>query len=264
MARIVLGLEYDGSKSHGWQSQKEVSSIQEHLEKALSLVASEPIKVICAGRTDKGVHATSQIVHFDTTMSRSPAAWLYGTNTHLPKFIRVLWSQPTVWDFNARKKAISRFYRYLIYNHPIRPSLFRSQVTWVYRHLNERIMQEAAGHWLGTHDFSSFRAAFCQSKTPIRTIHTINIKRCEDFVIIDFHANAFLHHMVRNMVGVLISIGTNKKPISWAKSVLEARDRKQGGVTAPPQGLYLSGVKYPDEYNLPESINHKLWFLPYL
>lgn len=251
MHRIALGLEYDGSHFHGWQRQTQLVSVQSTLELALSGVAFEPIKTICAGRTDAGVHATEQVVHFDTLAKRDERAWVFGSNTRLPPSMRALWAYEVPPDFSARRSATGRRYRYVIYNHPVRPGLLRSQVTWVYKKLDVQNMIGASKYWLGEHDFSSFRAAECQSRSPIRTLRSLQITREGDQVILDFSANAFLHHMVRNMVGVLIAIGTGKMPVEWARTVLMARDRRQAAMTAPPNGLYLVSVQYPKEFGLP-------------
>jgi tRNA pseudouridine38-40 synthase len=258
MKRIALGLEYDGSAFHGWQRQIHQSSVQTALEKALSTVANEPIHTICAGRTDAGVHATAQVVHFDTSAVRKIQDWVFGANTEVHPAIRVLWGLEVSSTFNARRSAIGRRYRYVIYNHSIRPSLLRRQVTWYYKKLNVQIMVAASRSWLGEHDFSAFRAASCQSHSSIRSLYSIDITRIGDYVILDVHANAFLQHMVRNLVGVLMMIGSGKMHFEWAKEVLEGRDRKRGGITAPPEGLYLVGVEYPSHFGLPE-IDRNIW-----
>lgn len=259
--RIAMGLEYDGHPFHGWQRQAHACSIQETLETALAKVASHPIKTIAAGRTDAGVHATGQVIHFDTHAIRSEHAWLFGTNTALPKSIRVLWIRFVPQHFHARYSALSRRYRYVIYNNLIRPSLFRTAVGWYYKKLDIQKMREGARHWLGEHDFSSFRASECQSKTTVRQLKEISIQHLnEDWITIDVEANAFLHHMVRNMVGVLWSIGSAKVLPEWAHEVLLARDRRQAGITASPKGLYLTAVNYPVEFELP-LITPSPWFL---
>ncbi len=253
MTRIALGLEYDGHFFHGWQRQPALPTIQGHLENALSQIADTSITTVCAGRTDAGVHATAQVVHFDCENLRPLRSWIFGTNTLLPGGIRILWAKEVPDTFNARFSATGRRYRYVIYNHPIRPSLLRHHADWDYRKLDARKMQAAAQHWVGEHDFSSFRAAECQSLTPVRTIHAIQIVRIGDQVVIDMVATAFLHHMVRNMVGVLKEIGSGELSTLKAKQILEAKDRKQAGVTASPFGLYLVEVQYPSGYDLPLS-----------
>jgi len=253
MHRIALGIEYDGSCFRGWQRQAFVSSVQEVVEKALSKVADHPVVVVCAGRTDAAVHATAQVVHFDTIAERSERAWVFGANTSLAPEVRILWAKAVSSEFNARRSALLRRYRYIIYNYPIRASLLRGQVSWYYRKLDCQKMSEAAQYWIGEHDFSSFRAAECQSKSPIRQMMSIQIQRMNDYVVVDLAANAFLHHMVRNMVGVLLMIGSGQKPPIWAKEVLFARDRREASITAPPNGLYLVAVEYPESFGIPKA-----------
>lgn len=252
MNRIALGLEYDGTHFKGWQRQKEVRSIQETVEQALTSVATHTIHITAAGRTDAGVHATYQVVHFETSVERIERAWVFGINTILPRAIRALFAKTVSQNFNARRSATARRYRYIVHNNPIRPALFSNQVGWYYRKLDVQKMREAARFWLGEHDFSSFRASECQSKTPIRRVTEISIDRFQDKVIIEIEANAFLHHMVRNMVGVLWKIGSGGEEISFADKVLQAKNRSLAGVTAPPNGLYLIGVRYPKEFGLPD------------
>lgn len=261
MARIALGLEYDGSHFHGWQRQSFDSSVQIALETALSQLANEPIQTICAGRTDAGVHACGQVVHFDTQANRSNRAWVLGANTLLPPAIRVLWSKETSKDFNARRSATGRRYRYVIYNHPLRPSVLRDYVTWQYRQLDVQKMQMAAQYWIGEHDFSSFRASECQSLSPVRFVQAIQVVRRGDQVVFDITANAFLHHMVRNMVGTLVKIGSGLVEPEEADLVLKARDRRAAGITAPANGLYLVKVYYPQHYELPDDNEIGPWFL---
>jgi tRNA pseudouridine38-40 synthase len=249
--RIAAGVEYNGNKFHGWQSQVNVITLQSTLEEALSKLAAEPIKVVCAGRTDRGVHATNQVIHFDTTAKRKEIAWIYGTNAYLPSTISLQWMQEIDDSFHARFSALSRRYQYLIYNFPVRSSLFCANSTWVNQALDEQKMAQAAQYLVGEHDFSSFRSSNCQSKTACRYIHSLEIKRFGNLIILDIVANSFLHHMVRNIAGVLIDIGVGKQDQSWCQEVLLAKDRTLGGKTAPPQGLYLTGVRYSDQYNLP-------------
>ncbi len=254
MNRFAMGVEYDGSQFHGWQRQKTVPSVQEEIEKAISIVAAEPIEITCAGRTDRGVHATAQVIHFDSTRNRLERAWVFGTNNNLNKAIRILWCHPVSSDFNARRSATARRYQYIIYNHAIRPSLFRNQVGWYYRKLDIETMQEASQYWIGTHDFSSFRAAGCQSHSPVREVTKIQIERHSNshLITINITANAFLHHMVRNMVGVLKEIGSGKAESIWAKEVLLACDRRSAGMTASAKGLYLAEVYYPEQFKIPQ------------
>ena len=244
--RIALGVEYDGQHYHGWQAQQEVNSVQAEVERALSTVANHAIEVICAGRTDAGVHALEQVVHFDSDADRPTHAWMLGANTLLPRDIAIKWVQTVSDEFHARFSATRRRYRYIIYNHPSRPALSRQRVTWHTYSLDAQLMHQAAQVLLGEHDFSSFRAAECQAKTPVRTVHEINVQREGDSIIIEIEANAFLHHMVRNIVGVLMAIGARKAPIEWMAEVLAAKSRQSGGVTAPPDGLYLLKITYPD------------------
>lgn len=250
--RIALGIEYDGSQFHGWQRQAERPSIQSELEKALSQVAAQPITTVCAGRTDAGVHATGQVVHFDTTVFRPTRSWVLGVNTLTSKALRVLWTMEVPSHFNARRSATSRRYRYVVYNHPVRPSLQRHYVSWHYHRLDIQKMIVAAQYWIGEHDFSSFRAKGCQSYSPVRSMSAIEIVRMGDHIVIEFAANAFLHHMVRNMVGVLLKIGSGFAEPSWAKAVLASKSRLAAGVTAPPNGLYLVNVDYPEYFGLPK------------
>jgi tRNA pseudouridine38-40 synthase len=249
--KIALGVEYDGTDFHGWQYQGDVRSVQECLELALSKVADHPVSVHCAGRTDTGVHASGQVVHFETRAIRSPRSWLLGTNVNLPADVCVNWVQEVPEDFHARFSAIGRHYEYHILNRATRSAIWRKSAVWQHHPLDHEVMHRAAQALVGTHDFSSYRALACQAKHPVRTIHLLAVEREEDRVIIRVHANAFLHHMVRNIAGVLITIGKGEQPLTWAREILELRDRTQGGVTAPPQGLYLTRVEYPPEYRLP-------------
>lgn len=254
--RVALSLSYDGSSYRGWQSQRkpQVLTVQEELERALSSVANSQIVVQCAGRTDAGVHASHQVVHFDTPVARSEKAWVSGTNSQLPPTIAVEWAKPVPQDFNARFSATARRYRYIILNTAARSAILPAGLTWVRHPLNYQSMHLAAQSLLGELDFTSYRAAACQSRTPMRNVHFVEVTRRGDLVIIDIQANAFLHHMVRNIAGVLIEIGSGNQPIEWAEQILLAKDRSKGAATASPQGLYLVDVLFPDEYNLPENI----------
>ena len=249
--KIVLGIEYNGSDFHGWQSQDNVVTLQGTLEQALTKIANVPIKVFCAGRTDAGVHATGQVVHFETDVIRNPRAWTLGANMYLPSSMSVRWMQEVDEHFHARFSATARRYRYVIYNHSLRPALLSSRVTWHYYPLDDEAMRQAAAHLLGKHDFSSFRSSACQSKTPIRTVTEISIKRVGDFIYIEIEANAFLHHMVRNIAGVLMQIGSGWQQPDWALQVLHSKDRRAAAETASPHGLYLIEVKYPESYPFP-------------
>ncbi|MCW8410346.1 tRNA pseudouridine(38-40) synthase TruA [Legionella sp. PATHC035] len=248
--RIALVLEYDGSQYHGWQAQTGLHTVQQAVEHALSKVADSPISVVCAGRTDTGVHATNQVIHFDCDKVRSIRAWIHGANSFLPKDICVKWGKELSEEFHARYSATARRYRYVIYNGAIRPAIFRSNVTWQYRQLDHRQMHQAAQVLLGENDFTSFRSVECQSNTPMRNIHKLQVSRMGDLVIIDITANAFLHHMVRNIAGVLIAVGSGKHPVSWVDEVLKAKDRRLGAETAPAYGLYLVQVTYPQEFSI--------------
>lgn len=253
--RIALGIEYDGRAFCGWQFQDHSPSVQEVVEKALSKVANHFVRVVCAGRTDTGVHATEQIIHFDTEVSREPHQWVKGVNANLPEGVTILWSQETSDEFHARFKAFRRAYRYVIFSRSVRPSYLNGLVTWDYRKLDEHRMQEGANFLIGEHDFSSYRALGCQAKSPVRVLHQFDITRQGNFIFLDIEANAFLHHMVRNMAGVLMTIGAGEQEPGWAKEVLELKDRTLGGITAAPHGLYLVRVDYPEEFVLPRVVN---------
>ncbi|MFC3908454.1 tRNA pseudouridine(38-40) synthase TruA [Legionella dresdenensis] len=251
--RIALGVEYDGSQYHGWQAQAGLHTIQQVIETALGRIADSEISVVCAGRTDTGVHATNQIIHFDSDKERTIRSWIHGANSYLPKDVCVRWGREMPDDFHARYSATARRYRYIIYNAPIRPALLRSSVTWQYRQLDHRAMDSAGKYLLGEHDFTSFRSIECQSNTPMRNIHNLQVSRCGDLVMLDITANAFLHHMVRNIAGVLIAVGSGKRSIEWVKEVLDAKDRRLGAETAPPYGLYLVGVTYPKHFAISQA-----------
>lgn len=250
--RIALGLEYLGTDYHGWQRQRSLCSVQGSLEAALSQIANHPVEVTCAGRTDRGVHASGQVVHFDTTAQRREAAWILGCNTILPASVRVQWACPVAADFSARFSAVSRRYRYVVYNREINSALFANLATWHYRRLDAEKMQEAADYLLGEQDFTSLRSTECQASTPIKTIEFARLTRTRDFVILDIKASGFLHHMVRNIMGVLLPIGEGKHPPARMAEVIAARNRSAAGVTALPNGLYLVEVGYPAKYNLPK------------
>jgi len=249
--KYALGLEYDGTHYHGWQRQPELNTVQRLVEQALTKVADHEVEVTCAGRTDTGVHATSQIIHFNSDATRSLRAWIFGCNSNLPKDVSVRWAKEVDESFNARHSATSRRYRYVICNQSIRPGLLRGAVTWHYKPLSCDKMHEAAQHLLGENDFTSFRAINCQSNTPMRNVQSIEVSRKGNLIVIDIIANAFLYHMVRNIVGVLMVIGTGEKDPYWALEVLKAKDRTLGAETAPPHGLYLVDVSYPNEFELP-------------
>lgn len=251
MPRLALGVEYDGTRFVGWQTQTNGPSVQDALEAALSRVADEPVRVICAGRTDTGVHATGQVVHFDTQAQRKPHAWIMGANTYLRHDVNVTWAREVPEDFHARFSATGRVYRYLILNRHYRSALWRHRAAWVHAPLDEGAMHRAAQVLLGEHDFSAFRASGCQAKHPVRTVRHISVSRHGQILELKISANAFLHHMVRNIVGSLIRIGSGEAAESWLGEVLAGRDRTRAGVTGVPQGLYLSEVQYDPLFKLP-------------
>lgn len=259
--RIAAGIEYCGSGFHGWQRQKKRRNVQQNVEAALSTVADHPVIIHCAGRTDAGVHALHQVIHFDTSAEREIHSWVFGGNVNLPRDIGINWAIPVDEDFHARFSATARTYRYIILNRRSRPAVYNRLVTWEYQPLDEMLMAKAAMALVGEHDFTSYRAQACQAKSPVREIRKLEIARDGDIVIIEIEANAFLHHMVRNIAGVLMMIGMGKESVEWAKQVLDARDRTAGGVTAAPDGLYLIHISYPDKYPLPEN-KAKNWILP--
>lgn len=252
--RYAAGIEYVGSSYHGWQKQRDldVPCVQACVESAVAKIANHEIEIVCAGRTDARVSASHQVVHFETTAVRSHHAWCMGINACLPDDIALLWLQPVSQDFHARFSALYRRYFYVIYAAPIKPAILLKSVTWTRKTLNVAHMNAAAQILQGEHDFSSFRAMGCQSKHPKREITHIEVYQKGDFIVIDVTANAFLYHMVRNIAGVLMKIGAGEAPVVWASEVLWAKDRKAGGVTAPPFGLYFVDVGYPDHFGLPK------------
>ncbi len=249
--RIALGIEYDGAAYYGWQRQKEVISVQEELEKALSVVANHSVTVNCAGRTDAGVHGTGQVVHFDTDAVRKDVAWTLGVNANLPDDIAVRWVKQVDDSFHARFSATARRYRYIIYNGPFRPGILRTGLSHYHMALDEKKMHQAGQTILGEQDFTSFRALHCQASSPVRTIEYLNVTRRSDFIIIDIKANAFLHHMVRNIAGSLIEIGRGNQPLDWLQTLITHKDRAKAAATAKAGGLYLVEVDYPAEFDLP-------------
>ena len=249
--RIALGVEYDGSCYSGWQRQSHSDSVQQEVESALSKVADTNVVVHCAGRTDTAVHAQGQVIHFDTQAVRSERSWLLGGNTHLPNDIALQWVKVVDERFHARFSALSRRYRYIILNRKTRSAVLAGKVVHIREHLDTELMHTAAQYLLGENDFSSFRAQGCQAKHPVRNMISIAVTRRTDFITVDVVANAFLHHMVRNIVGSLMLVGHGKQAPEWIKELLELKDRSQAGVTAPPGGLYLVSVDYPAEFQLP-------------
>lgn len=250
--RVAIGVEYAGDAFEGWQTQRHGRTVQDTLELALGRIAQSSIQLVCAGRTDTGVHATAQVAHFDTLAHRPLEAWVRGVNSHLPASIGVQWAVEVDEGFHARFSAISRRYRYVLLNRRVRPGLLAGRVGWIHGELDAELMQAAARCLVGEHDFTSFRAAECQAKSPVRSIHSIEVGRQGDLVIFDFHANAFLHHMIRNLVGALVYVGKRRKPVEWMAELLGARDRKIAAPTFAPDGLYLCGVEYPCGWPLPD------------
>lgn len=249
--RLALGVEYDGSAYCGWQRLKHAPSVQAALEEALSKVAAAPARVMCSGRTDTGVHATRQIVHFDVPAPRSQKAWVFGTNANLPRDIAVRWAVPVSDDFHARFRALARRYRYVILNQPSRPVLERANATWCREPLDAARMHEAAQALVGEHDFSSFRAAGCQSKSPWRHLHFIEVRRYGPLVVVDVQANAFLHHMIRNIAGALVAVGRGEQGSDYMARLLALRDRSLANVTAPGCGLHFVDSVYDERFALP-------------
>lgn len=250
--RIALGLEYDGTDFSGWQSQPGGRTVQDALEAALSAIAGTTIRVVCAGRTDAGVHATAQVVHFDTSIERRDTAWVRGGNAHLPRTVAVRWAVPVGDDFHARFAARARSYRYVLLNRPERPGLLAGKVGWCHRPLDLAAMRTAAACLIGEHDFSSFRASECQAKTPVKTLYRFDIAQHGDLVTFDCCGSAFLHHMVRNLVGALVYVGLGREAPTWFVALLAACDRRLGAPTFAPDGLYLTGVDYGPQWALPQ------------
>ena len=248
--RIALGLEYDGSGFCGWQSQAGGGAVQDTVEAALAVVADAQTRVVCAGRTDAGVHALEQVVHFDTEAVRPNSAWVRGVNAHLPASVAVRWAQPVPDEFHARFSARGRRYRYLLLNRAERPGLMVRRVGWFHRPLDENLMREAASLLLGEHDFSTFRAVECQAKSPVKTLRRVDLVRHGDMLVFDFEASAFLHHMVRNLVGTLIYVGKGAHPPAWVGEVLAGRDRSRAAPTFEACGLYFAGVDYDPVWQL--------------
>lgn len=254
-SRIACRVEYNGARYNGWQSQPHLNviTVQQELEAALSAVANAPLRVHCAGRTDTGVHGHCQIVHFDAPVARSPKAWVLGTNASMAADVRLHWATAVGEDFHARFSATARRYRYLIANTPVRPAMLGGQVSWYRYPLDAELMQRAAQSLLGEQDFSAFRAAACQSSSPMRNVESVSVVRRGDILVVDIQANAFLHHMVRNIVGSLLAVGSGRKPEAWIGELLAAGDRTRAADTAPPDGLYLVDVRYPARFGLPET-----------
>ena len=256
LKRIVLGIQYDGVPWRGWQTQPSGDTVQDQLEQALRKFTQTDIKTTCAGRTDAGVHALEQVVHFDTGLARAAFSWVNGLNSFLPPSIAVRWAcavpRDAVDEFHARFGARVRTYHYVIYNHPVRSPLLSGRAGWVFRPLQVESMQAAAKHLLGEHDFSAFRSSECQARSPVRMMYDVRVERHGHVVVFTLRANAFLHHMVRNLVGSLVFVGKGKKPPIWIKQLLEGRDRKHAAPTFMPDGLYLTTIEYDAKWGLPQ------------
>ena len=250
LKRMALGITYDGRSWQGWQKQTHGQTIQDTVERALHAFVGKPVDTVCAGRTDSGVHGLNQVIHLDTFITRSPESWVRGTNAHLPDSISVQWAQAVPSEFHARFSATARAYTYVILNTRVRHPMWQGRAGWVFQPLNVETMQQSADCLIGEHDFSSFRSSQCQAKSPVRTLHELVITQHGARIVVQFRANAFLHHMVRNMMGALVQVGQGREPVDYVKRVLEARDRTQGAPTFAPDGLYLTNVSYPG-YALP-------------
>lgn len=251
--RIALGVEYFGAAFHGWQSQAGGATVQDALEAALGKIAGVPVATLCAGRTDAGVHATQQVVHFDAPVERPLTAWVRGVNTHLPDAVAVRWALPVGDAFHARFSAYGRRYRYLLLNRPQRPGLWQGRVGWFHLPLDLAAMQDACGRLPGEHDFSAFRAAQCQARSPVKVMRQASVRQCGALFVFDFEASAFLHHMVRNLVGSLVHIGKGAQEPEWIDALLQMRDRKLAAPTFSPAGLYFRGPVYEPHWGLPEA-----------
>jgi tRNA pseudouridine38-40 synthase len=259
LPRLALGLSYRGTAYQGWQSQPGGQTVQDHLEAALSAFADHPVATVCAGRTDAGVHGINQVVHIDPPVERDPFSWVRGSNRHLPADIAVQWCRPVDRSFHARNSARGRRYRFVVLESPVRPALEQGLVGWVFRPLDADAMRAAAAHLIGEHDFSSFRAAECQAATPVKTLHRIEVARRGAYWRFDFDGSAFLHHMVRNILGCLVAVGSGRQPPGWMAAVLAARSRDAAAPTFPPDGLYFLGPYYDPALALPESSSALDW-----
>jgi len=248
--RIALGLSYNGARFDGWQTQPTGRGVQDHVERALASVAGEPVRVAAAGRTDAGVHATAQVVHFDTSASRPLSAWVRGVNAHLEPAVAVEWARPVEEGFHARFSAFGRRYHYLLYSWTVRPSVLADLAGWFHQPLDAEAMRQASRCLLGQHDFSSFRAAECQARTPVRELRALNIAQQGRCMVFEFSADGFLHHMVRNIIGALIYVGAGRQPPGWIAELLTSRDRRAAAPTFSPAGLYLTGVFYPPQFEI--------------
>lgn len=260
MTKFATGIEYSGTAYSGWQRQKHAPSIQQHVEDAIGYVADHRVQLVCAGRTDAGVHALEQVAHFETTAQRDQRAWLLGSNCRLPRDIRIKWVLAVDDSFHARFSAIARSYRYIILNSPVASALLHDRASWEYRPLNHQTMHEAAQVLLGEHDFSAFRAAGCQAKSATRCIQKIELLRQDDLIYLDIRANAFLYHMVRNIAGSLMAVGRGEHSIEWFSNVFAGGDRNMAEVTAPATGLYFLHAHYPDQIKFPNQAKKPVLF----
>jgi tRNA pseudouridine38-40 synthase len=249
--RIAMGIEYDGSAHCGWQSQPSGHAVQDALARALKDISGHAVSVVAAGRTDAGVHALAQVAHFDTTALRPLTAWVRGTNAGLPSTIRVRWAQEVPREFHARFSAHARSYTYVLQDSTVAPALLAGKLGWHHQGLSIDAMRAAAAVLIGEHDFSAFRAAECQAKSPVKHVYDADVRRVGEMIVLRISANAFLHHMVRNIVGALVYVGAGKQPTSWLGELLRARDRARGAPTFMPDGLYLTQVHYPSSFRLP-------------
>ncbi len=258
--RVALGVEYDGNQFCGWQTQPDGCGVQDRLEQALSDMAGHDVGIVAAGRTDTGVHALCQVVHFDTETERPLSAWVRGINANLPKFVRVIWAQVVPDDFHARFSARRRDYQFVLYNSPVAPAVMADKASWFHLPLDVEKMAEGAKFLEGEHDFSAFRASECQAKSPIRTLYQAEVKKHGDYILFNFSGNAFLHHQVRNMVGALIYVGKGSFEPDYIQTLLQQRDRTQSPPTFSPDGLYLTGVGYEDHWGLPPTRRYVQFF----
>ena len=258
--KIAIGIEYDGSHFHGWQSQPSGDTVQDQLERALGSIAGEPVRLSAAGRTDAGVHALAQVAHFETAAVRPDTSWVRGVNALLPQSVAVQWAAQVSDDFHARYSAVSRSYRYVLSTSPVRPALHHGRIGWFHLPLDLNAMRSALGKLEGEHDFSAFRSSECQAKSPVRTLRSWEIERCGAYLFFEFKANAFLHHMVRNIVGCLVYVGKGKHAPEWLAGVLASRDRRQAAPTFSPDGLYLAAVEYAPGWKLPVFESNRIVF----
>lgn len=257
--RIALGISYRGGAYHGWQSQPGGQTVQDKLEAALSAFAAMPVRTLCAGRTDAGVHGINQVVHFDTPLQREAFSWVRGTNRFLPPDIAVQWCKPVAADFHARNSARGRRYRYVLLESPVRPALDCGMVGWVFRPLDQQAMETAAAHLIGEHDFSAFRAAGCQALSPVKTLRRLGIRRRGAYWCFEFEASAFLHHMVRNLMGCLVAVGQGSREPVWMAQVLASRSREAAAPTFAPDGLYFVGPHYDARHDIPDHVPGLDW-----